>query len=178
MKSETLDAKGLRLICVKCGSRLPRKQVYTKTCKCTKCHKINNLSPMDDIPYKDTNVPVHESQEDIIDMLEEIGLKECSWTMTRVDAMRGYRLSAIFEDGAEFVKEFPIPNIDNERHNKQLMRCFYHFVKAFTINIKLGIMGRSEAMLGLLRAGSTNLGTELDKGEVSLLGKVQRHLLT
>ena len=57
------------------------------------------------------------------------------------------------------------------------MRVFYHFIKAFVTSHKMGIMSRAEAILGMLKAGNSNLGKEIESGNINLLRDIQQKLL-
>ena len=160
---EKVDGQGLRTHCQHCGNKLLRRSrmgVPNKSEKCQKCKKTISIDPMLDLPYDDTRVPIHQSQSEIADMMEEMGLSEISWGTKYHDNAKQYTLSAYFNDGTGFYKEFPVIVKTNENNvEKQIMRVFYHYIKAVVVSYKLDMMTKAEMFLGLLKGGDTNRGS-------------------
>jgi len=162
--NEKLDSKGLRTHCPYCNTRLTKRNVgrgggKPKGETCSGCDTYIHYNPLLDLPYNDTNIPIEQSKREIQEYLLDMGLRKIGWSVEFLDSSRSHVLDAVFEDGTGFHISLPaIVESKDDTIEKQMMRIFYHYIKAISVVYQLGILSKSEMMLGLLKVGESNLG--------------------
>jgi len=120
-----------------------------------------------DLPYSDTNVPVMQSKQDIQKFLEKMDLRNVFWGTEYHDNAQAHILLAEFEDGTGFRVALPATITGSgDEVEKQMLRIFYHYIKAISVMYEMEIMSKAEMMLGMLKVGETNFGSVVDSDQM------------